>query len=200
VPFRLQLPDPFDHVNDTGNGGENSRYGYNKPQREKSQLQHDPRDRAHLTNGRNLPCPTRFHLQFVADKIMQDGGAHQNYGVAGNDEDREPNRKFSVIRIALAPISDAQRNDAAQEQTFVGDRVEDGTECAALFVATRNVSVETVARGGEQENDNGGEALPFQRRPALDTLTIIDRQRHEYRNHQNPDNGDLVRGSHSGKE
>ena len=131
---------------------------------------------------------------------MQDRSAHQNNGVAGNDEDWEPYRKFSVIRIALAPISDAQRNDAAQEQTFVGDRVENGTECAALFVATRNISVEAVARGGEQENDNSGEPLPFQRRPALDALTIIDCQRHKHRNHQNPDNGDLVRGSHSGEE
>ena len=75
-----------------------------------------------------------------------------------------------------------------------------GAESAALFVATRNVSVETVACGRKEEDNNGGEALPFQWHPALDTLTIIDRQRDKQRNHQDPDDGDLVCGSHSGKE
>jgi hypothetical protein len=199
VTFRLQLPDAFDHINDTGNGSENSGNYHDKPQREKSQLQHHPRDRAHLTNRRHFARPARFHLHLVADEIMQDRRAYQNDRITRDNENRKPGREPSVFGIYFAPVADTKSNDSAQEQTFVRNRIEDGTEGAALFVATRNISVETVARGGEQENDDGGEALPFQRYPALDALTIIDRQRHEYRNHQNPDNRDLVRGSHSGK-
>ena len=156
VPFGLQLPHAFDHINHSRNRGENSRDGYDEPQGQKAQLQHDPPDRAHLTNCRHLASPARFHLHFVADEIMQDGCAHQNDRIACDNENGKPGWEPSILGIHLAPVADAQSNDPAQEQTFVRDRVEDSAECAALFVATRHVSVETVARGREQENSNGG--------------------------------------------
>src|SRR5436309_2418783 len=115
VTFGLQLPDAFDDINHTRNEGEDPRHDHDEPQRQKSQLQHHPRDRAHLTNGRHLTRPTWFHPHFVADEIMQDGGTDQNNRVAGNDENREPCRKFSVIGIALTPIGNAQSNDATKE-------------------------------------------------------------------------------------
>src|SRR5437773_3446953 len=124
VTFGLQLPDAFDDINHTRNEDEDSRHDHDEPQRQKSQLQHHPRDRAHLTNSRHLARPTWFQPHFVADEIMQNSGTDQNYRVARNDENREPYRKFSVIGIALAPIGNAQGDDAAQQQTFVGDRVE----------------------------------------------------------------------------
>ena len=83
VTFGLQLPDASDHINHAGNKGEDSRHDHDEPQRQKSQLQHHPCDRAHLTNGRNLARPTWFHPHFVADEIMQDGRADQNDSVAG---------------------------------------------------------------------------------------------------------------------
>ena len=120
----LQLPDAFDYIDHTGNEGKDSRHHHDEPQRQKSQLQHHPRNRAHLTNGRDLTRPTGFNPHFVADEIMQDGRADQNDRVTGNDENRKPYRKFSVIGIALAPIGNAQGDDTAQEQTLIGDRVE----------------------------------------------------------------------------
>src|SRR5438105_3268361 len=120
----LQLADASDDIDHAGNEGEDSRHHHDEPQWQKSQLQHHPRDRAHLTNSRDLASPTWFNPHFIADEIMQDGGADQNDRVAGNDENRKPYRKFSVIGIALAPISNAQGDDTAQEQTLIGDRVE----------------------------------------------------------------------------
>src|SRR5207249_11572079 len=108
VTFRLQLADAFDNIDQPRNEGEDSRNDHDKPQRQKSQLQHHPRDCAHLTNSRDLARPTWFHPHFVADEIMQDGRADQNDRVAGNDENREPHWKFSVVGIALAPIGNAQ--------------------------------------------------------------------------------------------
>src|SRR5207248_10442055 len=85
VTFRLQLADAFDNIDQPGNEGEDSGNDDDKPQRQKSQLQHHPRDCAHLTNGRDLARPTWFHPHFVADEIMQNGRADQNDCVAGND-------------------------------------------------------------------------------------------------------------------
>src|SRR5690349_3928007 len=115
VPFRLQLPHAFDHVNHSRNRGENSRYAHDKPQRQKSQLQHDPCDRAHLTNRRHLPSPTRFHLHFVADEIMQDGCTDQNDSIACDNENRKPGWEPPIFGIYLAPVTDTQSNDPAQE-------------------------------------------------------------------------------------
>src|SRR5690242_1731569 len=128
VPFRLQLPHAFDHINHSRNRGENSRYYYDKPQRQKSQLQHDPRDRTHLTNRRYFAGPTGSHLHFVADEIMQDGCADQNDSIACDNENRKPGWEPSIFGIYLAPVADAQSDDPTQEQTFIRDRVEDGAE------------------------------------------------------------------------
>src|SRR5882724_3280754 len=82
VTFGLQLADAFHDVDHPGNEGEDSRHHHDEPQRQKSQLQHHPRDRAHLTNSRDFSRPTWFHAHFVADEIMQDGRADQNDRVA----------------------------------------------------------------------------------------------------------------------
>src|SRR5438309_11501434 len=98
---------------------------------------------------------------------MQDPGADQNDGVASNDENREPRRKSAVIGIDLAPIADAQSDDAAKQQSFVRDRIENCAERAALLVAACDVAIKSVADRRDQKNGDGGETLPFQRCAAL---------------------------------
>src|SRR5207244_2319308 len=104
--------------------GEDSRHDHDEPQREKSQLQHHPCDRAHLTNRRNLTGPTWFHPHFVANEIMQDGGTDQNDRVARNDENREPYWKFSIIRNALAIVNrqryEHRNHQNPNDRNFVG--------------------------------------------------------------------------------
>ncbi len=127
---------------------------------------------------------------------MQDPSADQNDGVPSDDENREPCWKSAVIGVDFAPIADAQSDNAAEEQALVGDRVENRAECAPLFVAARDVAIESVADGCDQKNGDGGEALPLQRCAALNTLAIIDRHGDEHRDHQDARNGDLVGSRH----
>src|SRR5437773_9111586 len=127
---------------------------------------------------------------------MQDGGTDQNDGVAGNDENREPYRKFSVIGIALTPIANAQGDDAAQEQPFIGDRIENNAQPAALVITAGDISIETVARGREKKDDDGSKTLPFQRITALNAFAVVNRQGDKHRNHQNPNDRHFVGGSH----
>src|SRR5947208_582793 len=91
-------------------------------------------------------------------------------GVGARRPSRKPPRKSAVIGIDFAPIADAQRDDAAEQQPLVRNRIENRAECAALFVAARDVSVESVADRCDQKNRDGGEALPLQRRAALNAL------------------------------
>src|SRR5438309_11095840 len=100
---------------------------------------------------------------------MQDPGADQNDGVASNDENRGPRRKSAVIGIDLAPIADAQSDDAAEQQSFVRDRIENRAQRTPLFVAARDIAIKAVANGCDQKNGDGSETLPFQRRAALNT-------------------------------
>jgi hypothetical protein len=68
------------------------------------------------------------------------------------------------------------------------------------MVATRDVSVQAVTQRGDQENSDGSEAFPFQRRAALNALAIINRHRDESRNHQNPNDSDFVGRGHGGQQ
>ena len=87
----------------------------------------------------------------------------QDHGVAADHENREPGGKSSVLRIDVAPVADAQGNDATQEQAFVRDRIEDDTEGALLVVTARDIAVETVARGGDEKDHDRRVTLPFER-------------------------------------
>jgi hypothetical protein len=159
-------------------------------------LQHHPGDSAHLADGCYFSGPTWFYPHFVADEIVQDPGADQDYRVPRNHQNREPRRKPAVLGIDLAPVADAQSNDAAQQQTLVRDWIENRAERAPLFVAAGDVTIESVAHGSDQKNGDGGETLPFERLAALNALTIINRHGDERRDHQNARNGDLVGSRH----
>ena len=65
----------------------------------------------------------RFHLHVTVEQ-MQDDSADENNGVARNDENRKPRREVAIIGI-VAPVADAQSDDAAEQQAFVGNRIED---------------------------------------------------------------------------
>ncbi len=84
-------------------------------------LQHDPSNRDHLRNSRDFTGPPRSHVHF-ADEQMQYARADENDGIARDNEDREPGWESAVLRIDIAPITDAQCDDAAQKQSFVGPR------------------------------------------------------------------------------
>ena len=71
VAFGLQLAHTIHYVNDAGHECENSGDDDNEEQGKKMQLQHHPRDRAHLANSRNFAGPIWFHLH-LAVKQMQD--------------------------------------------------------------------------------------------------------------------------------
>ena len=114
VAFGLQLAHTIHHVNDAGNECENPGDDDNEEQGKKMQLQHHPRDRAHLANGRNFAGPIRLDLHFAIEQ-MQDNRADEDDGVAGDDENGKPRRKSSVIRVKFAPVRDTQRDDAAEE-------------------------------------------------------------------------------------
>src|SRR4029453_9225120 len=101
---------------------------------------------------------------------MQDRAPDHDDGVAADHEYWEPSGESSVLRIDVAPVADAQGNDATQEQALVRDRIEDDTEGALLVVTACDIAVEAVARGGNEKNHDRGVALPLERLPALDAL------------------------------
>src|SRR5436190_13361073 len=127
---------------------------------------------------------------------MKHRAADHNDRVACDDEDRKPCGKFSIMLIARTPVADAESNDAAEQQSFVGDRIENHAEGAALIVTTRDVAIETVTDGREKKDRNGGEPLPILRAAFLNALSVINRQGDEYRDHQDPDDGNFVGGCH----
>src|SRR5450755_1252566 len=127
---------------------------------------------------------------------MKHRAADHNDRVARDDEDGKPCRKFSVMLVARAPVADAERNEAAQQESLVRDRIENHAERAALIVTPRDVAIEAVTDGREEKDRDGSEALPILRAAFLNALPIINRQRHEYRDHQDPDHGDFVGGCH----
>ncbi len=99
----------------------------------------------------------------LAVEEMKHRAADHDDGVAADHEHREPGGKSSVLRIDVAPVADAQRDDSAEEQALVRDRIEDDAERALLVVTTRDIAIETVARGGDEKDHDRGVALPFER-------------------------------------
>ena len=101
-------------------------------------------------------------MHFAVEQ-MQYTRADENDSISRDNENGKPCRKSSVIGIDIAPIADAQGDDGAQEQAFIGNRIENRAERAALFVATRDISIESVADGCDQKNRDRGKTLPFER-------------------------------------
>ena len=159
-------------------------------------LKHDPADRDHLTDRRHLAGPARSYFHFVTDKHVQNGGPNENNRVPRDHNDREPGGELAIIWVNPAPVADTERDDAAEKQSFIRNRIENGPELAALFVTARNITIEPVACGGDQKNYNRGVSLPFERVTALDALPVIYRHQNKRRNHENPDDGYLVGGGH----
>src|SRR5438552_14680431 len=127
---------------------------------------------------------------------MQHTRADENHSDSRDNENGKPGWKSSVLGIDIAPIADAQGNNGAQEQSFIGNRIENRAECAALFVTTRDISIESVADGCDQKNRDRGKTLPFEWRTALNALAVIDSHRDEDRNHQDPNDRDFVGSRH----
>jgi len=96
-----------------GNESESAGDADNEEERKELKLQHDPGDGAHLADGCYFSGPTWFYAHFVADEIVQDPGADQDYRVPRYHQNREPRRKSAVLGIDLAPVADAQSNNAA---------------------------------------------------------------------------------------
>jgi hypothetical protein len=65
-----------------------------------------------------------------------------------------------------------------------------------LVVSSSDVTVEPVAYRGEDENCDRYEPLPFERLPALNAFAIVYRHCDESRDHQDPNNGNLVGSGH----
>src|SRR5207253_10192537 len=94
----------------------------------------------------------------------------------------------------------AQRNDAAQKQALIGERIENNSQRTSLVVMACNVAVQTITDGSDYENGNCSITHPFKRRAVIDALAIINGHRHQSRNHQNPNDGDLVCSGHDGPQ
>src|SRR6185312_1978161 len=106
-------------------------------------LQQDPNDGKHLEDGGHFSSDARANFDF-ADGRLDDTVTDQYDQIAADDRAGEPKRNAAEVRV----IIEGEQNDAGDEQQFVGKRVEDGAEFAALIVMTRNVAVHAVANGG----------------------------------------------------
>src|ERR1051325_4463035 len=195
VTGSLQLANSFYDVNDAGDKREETGASDNQKQWEKSKLEHDPADGDHLQNGGDFAGPIRFHIDFAIKQIKH-ARADENDGVARDHQDRKPDREVAIIGIGFAPVANAQSDDAAEEQTFVGDRIENDTERAALFVATGDIAIKTVADRSNEEDQDRGESLPLKRLATFDALAIINRHGDKRRNHQDPGNSNFVGRGH----
>ena len=96
------------------------------------------------------------------DIAMEQGGADEDDGIARDDEDREPERKL------VGPIAEAEGDDGGEEEALIGNGIEDHAEAAALIVAAGDVAIEAIAGGGDEEGEDGGDALPILRMTGLD--------------------------------
>jgi len=134
----------------------------------------DQGDRDHLEGGRGFAHPAWFYLDF-ADEVMEQGGADEDDGIASDDEDGEPEGKF------VGPIAEAEGDDGGEEEAFVGDGVEDDAETAALVVVAGDVAIDAVAGGGDEEYEDGDNALPILRMAGLPAASVIDGHHHEDR-------------------
>src|SRR6185436_19439332 len=135
-----QLAHTIHYVNHAREEREKSSANHDVKQGKKAELQHHPCDRDHLADCRNFTRPPWSHLHFAVEQI-ENGGADENDGVARDNQNGEPCRESTVIGIDVAPITDAQCNDTAEQQAFVRNGVENNSKRAPLVVATGDISV-----------------------------------------------------------
>src|SRR5438128_5541338 len=176
VPFSLQLSHAVRNVKNAGNKREKSSTDHDVEQGNKVKLQHHPSNCDHLRNSCDFPRPPWFHLYFAVEQI-QHHRTDEDDGIARDDKNGEPCWKSSIIGINFAPVADAQCDNGAQKQAFVSNRIENDSERTPLIVAARDVSVQTIAHGSQQENADGWKTLALQRHAPLNTSTIIYRPR-----------------------
>src|SRR5207247_11120949 len=98
---------------------------------------------------------------------IQDRRAYEKNSVARNHKHREPGRKTAVLRVELAPVTNAQGDDPAKQQPFIGNWIENDSQRTALMVVTRDVSVQAVTQLGNKEDSDGRETLPLIMRAEL---------------------------------
>src|SRR4030095_8271317 len=79
---------------------------------------------------------------------------------------------------------------------LIGEWIENDSQRTPLVVAARDVAIQTITDGSDQENGDCSKTHPFERRATLDALTVVNGHRDKSRNHQNPDDSDLVRRGH----
>src|SRR3954454_7695934 len=127
---------------------------------------------------------------------MEHGAAEKDDGIPRDDEDGEPGREFSIMRVDLAPVADAQGDDSAKEKALDRNGIENCAERAALIVSASHVAIEAIAHGRQQKHRDSGEAHPILGLAFLDAFAVVNRECHEYRNHQDPDYGYLVSCCH----
>src|SRR5206468_10412885 len=101
--------------------------------------------------GRHFSSPIWFHLN-LAIKQIKNHCAHQDYGVTRDDENGKPRREPSIIRINVAPVADAERNDTAQKQALVGERIENDSQRTPLVIMACDIAVQTITDRSEHEN------------------------------------------------
>jgi hypothetical protein len=139
-------------------------------------------------------------MNVFAIEQIKDDCAHEDYGVTRDDENGKPRREPSIIRINVAPVADAQRNDAAQKQALIGERIENDSQRTPLVIMACNIAIQTITDCRYHENGDCSITHPFKRRAMVDALAVINGHRHKNRNHQNPNDGDLVGSGHNTDE
>ena len=126
----MARPDREDGSNDGGvEGGE------------VEELEHDPAEGDHLSQGADFAGPMRLDGDPTIDEI-KNPNANDDFDVARDDEDEEPHRKTPI----LAPVHQGQGDKAGEEESLVGEGIEDGTDEGFLIKAAGDPAIDPVHR------------------------------------------------------
>ena len=164
-------------------GGENG--GIDR--REGNPLEHDPSKGKHLGDGADLSGPMRddFNSGLV---VMKNPKAAHNDDVAGDDEDDEPHGEAPAFG---PPRKNSESGEGEEEEAFVGERIEKGSEFGELIELTCEVAVESVGERGDDEDGHRNPAKGFVAGTILNTQTIVDGDCDKERNAQQTKDGDV---------
>ncbi len=88
-------------------------------------------------------------------------------------------------------VFQAEQDDARNQQQLVGERVEDPAQIAVLMVMARDEAVHAIADGRHGEGQDGAHAEDL-----CAVLDVIEHQDNKKRHQQNPEDGNLIGGSH----
>ena len=108
---------------------------------EVEELEHDPAEGDHLGHGADFTGPMRIDGDPAIDEI-KNPNANDDFDVARDDEDEEPHRETPI----LAPVHQGQGDEAGEEERFVGEGIEDGTDEGFLIKAASDPAIEPVHR------------------------------------------------------